>query len=175
MAEHTAGPNDGAAMGLHASFELRTCAGIPKSGPFDARLSRTLKHAYLACVSYVDAQIGRMITALDKAGVRDNTLIIVWSDHGWHLGDMGIWGKATNYEVATRVPMIIWTPDMPAKTQGQKTKALFELIDMYPTLCELAGVPKPDHLEGHSFVPLIENPKRRWKTAAFSQYPNPAR
>ena len=86
-------------MGLHASFELRTRAGIPKIGPLGPELSRTLKHAYLACVSYVDAQIGRMVAALEEAGVRDNTIIIVWGDHGWHLGDMGVWGKATNYEV----------------------------------------------------------------------------
>ncbi len=172
MASEDGAPDGGAAMGLHASFELRTRAGIPKSGPLGPELSRTLKHAYLACVSYVDAQIGMAIEALEQAGVRENTVIIVWGDHGWHLGDMGVWGKATNYEIATRVPMMIWTPEM--KQRGAKTKALVELVDIYPTLCELANVPKPDHLEGHSFVPLIEDPDRQWKQAAFSQYPNPA-
>jgi iduronate 2-sulfatase len=167
-------PENAAAMGVHASFELRTRAGIPKFGPIDPELARTLKHAYLACVSYVDAQIGKMIAALEEAGVRDNTIIIVWSDHGWHLGDMGIWGKATNFEIATRVPMMIWTPDMPQSTRGKKTDALVELIDMYPTLCDLAGVDQPSHLEGHSFTPLLENPERNWKRAAFSQFPNPA-
>jgi len=83
-----------------------------------------------------------------------------------------VWGKATNSEIATRVPLMIWTPDM--KLRGKKSKALVELVDMYPTLCELAGVPKPKHLEGHSFVPLIEKTDRPWKRAAFSQYPNPA-
>ena len=172
MAKDVSAPESGAAMGLHASFELRTRAGIPKHGPLGEDLSRTLKHAYLASTSYVDAQIGLMITALEDAGVRDNTIIIVWGDHGWHLGDMGVWGKATNYEIATRVPMMIWTPDM--KTRGAKTEALVELVDIYPTLCELAGVPLPDHLEGHSFVPLLEKPDQQWKKAAFSQYPNPA-
>ena len=172
MAKHTVAPRNGAAMGLHASFELRTRSGIPKSGPLGDELSRTLKHAYLACVSYVDAQIGKMIAAVEQAGVRDNTIIIVWGDHGWHIGDMGVWGKATNYEIATRVPLIIWTPDM--KTRGKRTDALVELVDMYPTLCELAGVPKPGHLEGHSFVPLLDDPSQTWKKAAFSQYPNPA-
>jgi iduronate 2-sulfatase len=165
-------PRDGAATGLHASFELRTRHGIPKSGPIDDELARTLLHGYYACASYVDAQIGRMIAALEEAGMRDNTIIIVWGDHGWHLGDMGIWGKATNYEVATRVPLIIWTPDMPVR--GKSTDGLVELVDMYPTLCELAGLPLPDHLEGHSFAPLLENPTLPWKKAAFSQFPNPA-
>lgn len=172
LADEQVAPDEAAAMGLHASFELRTRTGIPKKGPIDEELSRTLKHAYLACVSYVDAQIGKMIAALEEAGVRDNTIIIVWSDHGWHLGDMGIWGKATNYEIATRVPMMIWTPDM--KTRGQGTDALVELVDMYPTLCQLAGVEPPKHLEGHSFAPLLDAPNQPWKTAAFSQYPNPA-
>lgn len=172
MATAVDAPENGAAMGLHASFELRTRAGIPKTGPLGPELSRTLKHAYLACVSYVDAQIGLMIDALEEAGVRDNTIIIVWGDHGWHLGDLGVWGKATNYEIATRVPLMIWTPDM--KTRGQSTNALVELVDMYPTLCELAGLPIPEHVEGHSFVPLLDQPNAPWKKAAFSQYPNPA-
>lgn len=172
MATETQAPQNGAAMGLHASFELRTRAGIPKTGPLGEDLSRTLKHAYLASTSYVDAQIGNMISALEEAGLRDNTIIVVWGDHGWHLGDMGVWGKATNYEIATRVPMMIWTPNM--KTRGARTDALVELVDIFPTLCELAGVAKPAHLEGHSFVPLLEDPNKPWKKAAFSQYPNPA-
>ncbi len=174
MAAQTERPKNGAAMGLHASFELRVRHGIPKSGPIEGELARTLKHGYLASVSYVDALFGKMLTALEAAGVRDNTIIIVWSDHGWHLGDMGIWGKATNYEIATRVPMMIWTPDMPGENRGKKTDALVELIDMYPTLCELAGIELPAHLEGQSFAPLLEVPDREWKKAAFSLYPNPA-
>jgi len=172
LATQTQAPENGAAMGLHASFELRTRAGIPKIGPIEPELATTLKHAYLASVSYVDAQLGRMIAALEEAGVRDNTIIIVWSDHGWHLGDMGVWGKATNYEIGTRVPMMIWTPNM--KVRGRKTDALVELIDIYPTLCDLAGVSKPAHLEGKSFVPLLDDPHQSWKNAAFSQFPNPA-
>ncbi len=174
LTTQTEAPINGAQMGLHPSFELRVRSGIPKQGPISDELAITLKHAYLACVSYVDAQIGKMITSLEKAGVRDNTIIIVWSDHGWHLGEMGIWGKATNYEIATRVPMIIWTPDMPKGSRGKKTDALVELVDMYPTLCELTGVSLPDHLEGQSFKPLLSDPKTAWKQAAFSQFPSPA-
>lgn len=174
MSEQTTAPEDGAAMGLHASFELRVRHGIPKSGPIEGELAKTLKHAYLASVSYVDAQIGKMIGALEEAGVRENTIIILWGDHGWHLGDMGVWGKATNYEIATRVPLLIWTPDMPKGSRGKKTDALVELVDMYPTLTELAELELPEHLEGQSFAPLLDNPNAAWKNAVFSQFPSPA-
>ncbi|MDB4474621.1 sulfatase [Opitutaceae bacterium] len=174
IAEQVDAPQDGAAMGLHASFELRTRHAIPKYGDIEPDLARTLWHGYLACASFVDAQIGRMVAALEEAGVRDNTIIIVWGDHGWHLGEMGVWGKATNYEIGTRVPLMIWTPDMPAGSRGRTTDALVELVDMYPTLCDLVGVSLPEHLEGHSFAPLLGDPDRAWKKAAFSQYPNPA-
>ncbi|MGB5668766.1 MAG: sulfatase, partial [Maribacter sp.] len=170
----TKAPINGAAMGLHPSFELRVRSGIPKFGDLDKELSTTLKHAYLACVSYVDAQLGRMIDALDEAGIRDNTIIVLWGDHGWHLGEMGIWGKATNYEIATRVPMMICTPDIPEKNQGSTTNALVELVDIYPTLCDLAGIEVPDHVEGYSFKPLLNNPNLDWKSAVFSQFPTPA-
>lgn len=174
LATHQESPENGAAMGLHASFELRVRHGIPKNGPIKGELAKTCKHAYLASVSYVDAQIGKMIKALEDAGARENTIIMLWSDHGWHLGDMGIWGKATNYEIATRVPLMISTPHMTEAAKGKKTNALVELIDMYPTLCDLAAISIPDHLEGQSFAPLLDDPSRAWKKAAFTQYPNPA-
>lgn len=174
LATQTKGPENGAAMGLHASFELRTRSNIPNSGELSPELSRTAKHAYLASVSYIDAQIGKVMAELEAQGLRENTIIMLWSDHGWHLGDMGIWGKATNYEIATRVVMMASTPNMPKENRGKKTNALVELVDMYPTLCDLVGVPEPKHLEGHSYAPLLENPNKEWKQAAFSQYPNPA-
>ncbi|WP_109833177.1 sulfatase [Reichenbachiella versicolor] len=167
-------PKNGAAMGLHASFELRVRDGIPKSGDIDSVLAKKLKHAYLSSVSYVDAQIGRMLEAIEEAGIRDNTIIILWSDHGWHLGDMGIWGKATNYEISTRVPLILSAPGMKSSLKGFKTDALVELVDMYPTLCELAGIPVPEHVEGQSFAPLVDDPSMPWKKAVFSQFPTPA-
>ena len=174
LSSQTESPENGATMGLHPSFELRVRSNIPKKGKIEDELAITLKHAYLACVSYVDSQIGKMLNALEKEGLRENTIIIVWSDHGWHLGDMGIWGKATNYEIATRVPLLIWTPNMPKGSQGKTTDALVELVDMYPTLTELAGFKTPKHVEGTSFTRLIENPKKKWKSAAFSQFPSPA-
>ncbi|MEM9282821.1 MAG: sulfatase [Verrucomicrobiota bacterium] len=172
LASQTTGPQGGAMIGLHPSFELRVRANIPKFGPLGDDLSRTLLHAYYASTSYVDAQIGYMLEALEEAGVRDNTIIVVWGDHGWHLGEMGIWGKATNYEIATRVPLIVSTPDMKAKGKG--TSALVELVDIYPTLCELADLPLPEHLAGKSFAPLLDDPDQDWKDAALSQFPSPA-
>jgi len=164
-------PNGGAATGLHASFELRTRHGIPKSGPIGEELAKTLLHGYYACVSYVDAQIGLMLDALEDEGVRDNTIIVVWGDHGWHLGEMGIWGKATNYEIATRVPLIFWTPKM--NDRGKGSNALVELVDLYPTLCELAGLASPMHLAGKSLCPswITRMPEEEY---AVSQFPNPA-
>ncbi|WP_291959342.1 sulfatase [Maribacter sp.] len=168
------GPVNGAAMGLHASFELRARADIPNYGDIEEEQAKNLKRAYLATVSYVDAQIGKMLKALEEEGLKDNTIVMLWSDHGWHLGDMGIWGKATNYEIATRVPLIVSTPNMPDAVRGSKTNALVELVDMYPTLCELAGVSIPERIEGQSFKPLLTNPNMEWKTAAFTQFPSPA-
>ena len=172
LAKQTEEPLGGATTGLHASFELRTRHGIPKKGPIGPELAKTLLHGYYACVSYVDAQIGLMLDALEEEGIRENTIIVVWGDHGWHLGEMGIWGKATNYEIATRVPLIFWTPEM--KYRGKGTEALVELVDLYPTLCDLAGLSKPMHLAGESLLPLLENPDVKGKQYAVSQFPNPA-
>jgi iduronate 2-sulfatase len=172
LAKQTDEPVDGALTGLHASFELRTRHGIPKKGPIGPDLAKTLLHGYYACVSYVDAQIGLMLDALEDEGMRENTIVVVWGDHGWHLGEMGIWGKATNYEIATRVPLIVWTPEM--KHRGKETEALVELVDLYPTLCDLAGLSKPIHLAGKSLLPLLDNPDVKGKQYAVSQFPNPA-
>ncbi|WP_204903083.1 sulfatase [Microbulbifer mangrovi] len=175
MTTQTDAPENSAAMGLHASFELRTFFDIPKDTPISPEMALTLRHAYLACISYVDAQIGRMLDAMKAERVLDNTVVILWSDHGFHLGEMGIWGKATNYEIAARVPLIISTPATRANPQSAKTDALVELIDMYPTLSDLAGIPRPSHIEGRSLVPLLDNPDQDWwSTAAYSQFPNPA-
>lgn len=165
-------PTDGAMMGLHASFETRVRHGVPKSGEFDAAYHRKLKHAYYACVSYVDAQIGRVIQSLKDMGEYNNTLIVIWSDHGFHLGEYGIWGKATNYEVTTKVPLIIRSPLMKAK--GQSTSALVELVDIYPTLLDLCGHKGPSYLEGKSLAPLLDQPNLPWKKGIFSQFPTPA-
>lgn len=149
--------------------ELRGYADVPGQGPLTNDHARDLVRAYYACVSYVDAQVGRVLDELDRLGLRDNTIVILWGDHGWHLGDQGMWCKHTNFEVATRAPMIIRVPGQPAA--GAKTNALAEFVDIYPTLCDLCDLSMPDGLEGTSLAPVIEVPDRPWKTAAFSQYP----
>ncbi len=169
LADNPFVPKDAPSMGLHASFELRTRTGVPKTGDVSDADARNLIHAYMACVSFVDAQIGKILDELDALGLRENTIVMLWGDHGWHLGEHGIWGKATNYEIATRVPLIVSAPDQDAR--NAESDALVELVDMYPTLSELAGLPLPEHLEGRSFAPLLDKPNQPWKKAAFSQFP----
>jgi len=149
--------------------ELRNYYGIPKKGPCSDALARQLIHGYYACVSYIDAQIGLLLDELDRLGLRKNTVIILWGDHGWKLGEHAGWCKHTNFELDTHVPMILSVPA--TKTAGKRTGALTEYVDMYPTLCELCRLPVPAHLEGLSVVPLLKDPDRPWKKAAFSQYP----
>lgn len=167
-------PKDGASMGLSESLEVRVGADMPKSEAFSPELQRKLRHGYFACVSYVDAQMGKMIQALKDSGQYDNTIIVLWSDHGFNLGEMGYWGKATNYEIATRVPFIIVAPGITDTSKGKKSNALVELIDIYPTLCELAGLKKPNTLEGNSIVPLLKKPEKKGDNAAYSVFPTPA-
>jgi arylsulfatase A-like enzyme len=149
--------------------ELRAYHGIPQRGPCSEELARTLIHGYYACVSYTDALIGRLVGALERLGIRERTVIILWGDHGWKLGEHAGWCKHTNFELDTRVPMILSVPGM--STAGRRTKALTEYVDIYPTLCEACGLSVPEHLEGRSMMPLVKDPDRPWKTAAFSQYP----
>jgi len=172
LADNPLAPRGAPSIGLHCSFELRTREGVPKYGPIDDELAARLLHAYLACASYVDAQIGKILDELDRLELREKTVIMLWGDHGWHLGEYGIWGKATNYEIGTRVPLIVCPAG--GRDEPAVSDALVELVDMYPTLAEMAGLPIPDHLEGHSFAPLIDDPHRPWKKAALSQFPCPA-
>ncbi|MFT6816162.1 MAG: iduronate 2-sulfatase, partial [Sphingobacteriales bacterium] len=127
-----------------------------------------LKQGYYASVSYVDELFGQVIQHLKDLGVYDNTIIIVWGDHGWKLGEHNGWCKQTNYNIDIHVPMILQSPGQ--KNKGAQTFEITELVDMFPTLCELAGIDKPNYLQGTSLLPLIENPKKEWKNAAFSQF-----
>ena len=114
-----------------------------------------------------------MLDALERQGLAKNTIIVLWGDHGWHLGDHGMWCKHTNYELATRSRCSWPRPEHEARA-AQRPNALVEFVDIYPTLCELAGLALPKHLEGRSFMPLLTDPDQAWKTAAFSQFPSPA-
>ena len=160
-------PKDAPPYAGNGLGELRQYDGIPERGPVPDELARTLVHGYYASVSYTDAQIGRVLDELDRLRLRENTIVVLLSDHGWHLGDHGLWAKHTNYERAVRSTLIVSAPGM----KPGRTNALVEFVDIYPALCDLARLPQPAGLEGSSFVPLIANPKRPWKRAAFSQWP----
>ncbi|HEX7900536.1 MAG TPA: sulfatase [Planctomycetota bacterium] len=152
-----------------AGGELRQYHDVPKSGDLPDALRRNLLHGYYAATAYMDAQLGRVMKELDALGLREKTVVVVWGDHGWHLGDHGMWCKHTNYEQATRAPLIVAAPRY--KSNGLICNSLVEFVDVYPTLAELAGLPLPEGLEGTSFAPLLDDAKKPWKKAAFSQYP----
>jgi arylsulfatase A-like enzyme/acetyl esterase/lipase len=149
--------------------EMRSYSGVPAGWPVKDDFARKLRHGYYAAVSYVDAQVGRLMEELDRQGLRDNTIVILWGDHGWKLGEHQAWAKHTNVENDARVPVIVSVPGM--KKAGEKANGLVELVDVYPTLADLAGLPLPAHLEGTSFKPLLDEPGQSWKPAAFSQFP----
>lgn len=148
--------------------ELRGYALVPDEGAIPDSVARTLIRGYLAATSYIDAQVGRVLDELDRLGLRENTIVVFWGDHGWKLGEHGAWAKHSNFEIDTRVPLIMRAPGM--RSVGERTDALVETVDIYPTLAELAGLGSPPHLQGTSFVPVLEDPDRAWKTAAFSEY-----
>ncbi len=148
--------------------ELRSYDSIP-TGHLPDALARQLKHGYYAAVSYMDAQVGRLLDELDRLGLRANTIVVLWGDHGWKLGEHDAWCKHSNCENDANAPLLIAVPGR--KSAGRTTDALVEFVDIYPTLADLAGLPLPGHLEGISFAPVIDNPARPWKKAAFSQYP----
>ena len=150
--------------------ELRNYSDIPETGPLTADQQRLLIHGYHAAVSYMDAQLGRVLDELDKLDLTKNTVVVLWGDHGWHLGDHGMWCKHTNYEQATRIPVVVAAPGL-AKA-GARCRALVETADLYPTLCELAGLPVPAGLDGASFAGVLQDPATaRTKEAVFHVYP----
>lgn len=168
----TSPPTGAPSVALHNSYELRNRDGVPDNAPISDSLSRHLLHGYYACVSYIDAQIGKILDELERLGLHENTIIMLWGDHGWHLGEYSIWGKATLYDNSTRAPLIVSAPGM--KARGKKSDALVEFLDMYPTLCDLANLPIPSHVQGKSFKHLLNKPESKGKEAAFSQFPSPA-
>ncbi len=129
--------------------------------------ARECKRAYYAAISFVDAQIGRLLDAVDRLGLRDRTIIVFWSDNGYHLGEHGLWFKQSCFEESARVPVIVAAPGL--KTAGQACSRPVELLDLYPTLADLAGLAPPKHLQGASLRPLLANPQAEWKRPAFTQ------
>ncbi|MBA4190396.1 MAG: iduronate sulfatase [Planctomycetaceae bacterium] len=169
VAETADPPKDAPVFAPQFGGELRAYHDIPKTGPVPKDTARKLVHGYYAAVSYMDAQVGRVLDALREQGFADDTVVVLWGDHGWHLGDHGMWCKHTNYELATRAALVMSAPGQ--KVVAKPTSALVEFVDIYPTLAEVCGLPKPDGVEGYSFAPLLDDPNKPWKAVAFSQYP----
>jgi len=161
-------PKDMPDMALHQFGELRKYHGIPAKGYLDDKTSRNLIHGYYAAVSMIDAQVGKLLDALEENGLDDNTIIVLWGDRGWKLGEYGGWCKHTNFEMDTNAPLMFSVPWL---KKGLKTESLAEFVDIYPTLCELAGLELPEHLEGQSLVPVLNDPKTEVNKVAISQYP----
>jgi iduronate 2-sulfatase len=152
--------------------EVRNYSDIPDVGPLNDEQARALIHGYHAAVSFVDAQLGRVIDELDRLQLATNTIIVLWGDHGWHLGDHGMWSKHTNYEEATHIPLLIIAPGV--TKPETRTGALVETVDLYPTLCDLTSLPLPHNpqpLEGQSLIPILKNPSHKNKDAVFHVFP----
>jgi choline-sulfatase len=163
-------PQDVPQGAIHRWGELRKYAGVPKKGPLSDQMALDLIRGYYACVSFADAQIGRVLDELDRLELSDNTIVVLWGDHGWNLGEHTLWCKHSCFEVSMHAPLIVRAPGVGQK--GQRIKALTEFIDIYPTLCELANLPQPDHLVGESFVPLLKQPTLAGKSAAVGRFKN---
>ena len=162
-------PKNAPDAAMHNWGELRNYTDILRNGQLTDEKARRLVHGYYACVSYTDAQIGKVLQALQDLELVDNTIIILWGDHGWNLREHGLWCKHANFETALRTPLMIKAPEIKG---GKRTAALTEFVDIYPSLCELAALPVPHHVEGVSFVPLMSNPDQSWKSETISKYYN---
>jgi len=165
-------PPEGAPeLALHDSTELRGYIGIPAKGVIPDEEVQRLRRGYYAAMTYTDAQIGRVLRALEKDGLHRNTDIVLWADHGFHLGEHGLWCKTTNYESDTHVPLIFVDADR--RGQTARCEAVVELLDIFPTLCDMCRLPKPEGLEGKSLIPWLENAAYPSASTALSQFPRP--
>ncbi len=173
LAPYQKKPEGAPDFAMQDSWELRSSySGIPGDGPIPDEVQRNMIHGYRACVSYVDAQIGKVLAKLDELGLSKNTIVVLWGDHGWHLGDHGMFCKHTNYEQAVKAPLIISAGrGAGGMERGAKTVSPSEFVDVFPTLCDLVGLPIPERVEGLSLVPILKNPTATVREASMSQYP----
>src|SRR5690606_14595395 len=147
-------PQDAPLESLHNYSELRAYYGIPDDGPFPASLAKELIKGYYACVSYVDAQIGRVLDGLENLGMDENTIIVLWGDHGWQLGEHDLWCKHSNFSTSLNIPFIVRIPGI---DEGEVKDALVSSVDVFPTLCDLIGLDKPFHIQGKSFASVLKS------------------
>jgi arylsulfatase A-like enzyme len=168
-------PEGSPAYHFQPGWELRNGAfsGVPllsDPNPVPDETAVQLIHGYYASVSYIDSLLGKVLDALEASGEADNTIIVLWGDHGFHLGDHGMWCKHTNYEQATRVPFMIVDPRDTKRARGVTSDSTVELIDIYATLCDLAGITAPTEIEGVSLTPVLDDPDFEIKPYAVSQF-----
>ncbi len=154
------------AQAFHESLEILGKAGAPT-----AEEAAEMRHGYLANISYLDAQVGKVLEALARSGVADRTTVVFVADHGYHVGEHTLWGKTSNFELDARVPLMV---SLPGQSRGATTRSFAELIDLYPTLLEVCALARPEWLEGASLLPVLHDPLRSVKEAAFTQHPRPA-
>ena len=150
----------------HGSGEFMKYNRWGKNPNGDAEFAMEVRRHYAACVTYADAQVGRILDRLDELGERNNTIVVLWGDHGWHLGEHAIWGKHALFEESLRSPLIVSYPEMP--NQGKSTRAVVESLDVFPTLAELANLPKPEFIDGSSLLSVVESPAEAKGHPAFS-------
>ena len=160
-------PKEAPKEAQHNWGELRYYKDIPKKGAVSNDVAKKLIHGYYAGVSYIDAQIGKVIKALNELNLRDDTIIVLVGDHGWSLSEHGLWAKHSNFKVALQVPLVISTSDI---SGNQHTESITELIDLYPTLCDLANIEKPQHLDGKSLVKILNTPNNKYDYSAWARY-----
>jgi iduronate 2-sulfatase len=163
-------PDNAVEAAFHDGREIR---GIPPNQlTFNSAEAAEIRHGYFANISYMDAQLGKVLAALDQLRLADRTVITFVGDHGYHLGEHSLWGKTSNFELDARVPMIVAVPK--SSQAGKKTTSLVELVDLFPTLVDLCALPKSEGLEGVTLRPILDNASAQVKPAAFTQHPRPA-
>jgi iduronate 2-sulfatase len=169
--DHPERPVGAPEVAFHNWQELRGYGDVPDDGPLTPDQEAELRHAYYACVSYIDAQVGRVLQALDEFGLRDNTIVVFWGDHGFHLGELNLWCKSTNFELSAHAPLIIAAPG--AEMSGTTSQSIVQSLDIYPTIVELAGMKSQQKMSGKSLVPLLNEKNPVWTDVAFNQFARP--
>ncbi|MDA1067304.1 MAG: sulfatase [Verrucomicrobia bacterium] len=172
MPEFVDAPKDAPDFAVKRRGEIMAFKPIPTSEPFHDDLTRQLIHGYYASVTYMDAQVGKLLDGLIEQGFAENTIVVLWGDHGWHLGDHGSWTKHSNYEQANRIPIIISAPGV--TKPGSVTHQLTETVDLYPTIASLAGLPAPNTsqpIDGLDMTPVLKNGQTRIRDYAYHSYP----
>ena len=155
----------------HSHRELGGYRDMPQDEHLDAATTRRLRHGYHACVSYTDAQVGKLLAALEHLCLAQHTIVVLWGDHGWSLGEKDRWCKGTNFERDTRVPLLIRAPGI--NEPGAAVAGLVEVVDLYPTLAQLASLPAPQGLDGRSLVAMLADPQLPGREAVLSQFARP--